>query len=1236
MTLSAFDMILRQLAGLSENVALPTTLGRDRLLRRGVEHLSHSEYKSAIAAFAKVEDLRPQDTLRVWRAKSYAHVATRHRYGLFPDGRGATALDIDQQHDAVAYGERIVPQLDQLRWRLERKGEPIALEHALIDRWLTSLLSMRSIVDKTQRDSAEMRPKLLEQALSLIQLPAQVTHMHRELLPIGDLLSADLCHRAGNWQHAQHYLQAAQRHYQAVNDEMGIAACELAALDFQLAPLSTPLVWNCAIVEGSATSELAWEIEAQEVRASSQNLALLQPHYQRLLDLFERRGATAEAGAVMLRLAFIAWLQGAYAEVRQWLAAAETVLHSDPAMLQTIKMQRALVAIAAGEMPERRDLAQEVGAWGKENGAFSFTLGLGIFCLRIGRYWLTREGASEKALAAFRLSEHLFRALDAPIALARALTDRATVYQFLGENNSAGQLYGEATTLLEGQLPGNAETGNPLAYRILHLSTEMLELYTAARNPEQIERLATRLRQLDARRGSSYAAASNVGTAFLSEIWRRVQADETTNDAAVHQVASWSHLWIALEGAEFNAPLYRAKRAERVGDRETAHRYYQEALQIVQQAQGSDSRMRAIREASIYGSLRQYDQAERIFRAAVPLSADDDPLVAAMRRLGMGGQYDQLMQSRNLSLHQQAAIFFTRIKRFAAAYEQFQTIERIAGVDWWQRERRPWETLLDYAEMCEGLTQYDDALHYYDLAIEAVEQRRATLSRDELKVALMGSLTVSLIYLGAARTALRVVALRPDQRYHYLTQSLRYAELGKGRALQDLVDASVNSAGGQQIAQDSRVAAWREATMVVATWRGLLQRAIEAEDNERASVLRQQVQSAESKRQQLEQSLAADNPAFYQLINPQSHPLSLAEMQSQLDDDTLLVEYMFHDETLLIWAISRQEAAGQVLSSDTFKLNGQVQRFYALCSDPATSVSEIRQLGKTIAAVLLDPIKTQLVRYQHIMIVPHGSTHRLPFHALTWQGGWLAATHLVSYRPNASSLRVGKARRISAETPALIVGNPINMSVPHILNAERIPARRLPGASQEAMLIAQSFPNSQPLIGSDATEAAVRQQLGSARLIHLATHGYLSPEFPLLSSILLANGDALTVTELAGIELNADLVVLSACSTGIGEQTSGDEIIGLTRGLLGAGARSAIVTLWPVSDRTTMTVMLNFYNALLDEASTLSALQTAQREQWSLKTLRQTEVRLRDAQRGTSKGVVPDHPFFWAAFYFVG
>src|SRR5262249_52467544 len=155
------------------------------------------------------------------------------------------------------------------------------------------------------------------------------------------------------------------------------------------------------------------------------------------------------------------------------------------------------------------------------------------------------------------------------------------------------------------------------------------------------------------------------------------------------------------------------------------------------------------------------------------------------------------------------------------------------------------------------------------------------------------------------------------------------------------------------------------------------------------------------------------------------------------------------------------------------------------------------------------------------------------------------------------------------------------------------PTLNLLAAAAEAAFVASLF--GQPaLLGEAATERAVRERIPDCPLIHFATHGKLSEESPLSSAIALANGEELTVYELMGLRLNAELVVLSACNTGQGETTGGDDVLGLTRGLLGAGARAAVVSLWPVDDVSTSLLMGEFYRRLRAGDAPAVALRAAQ------------------------------------------
>jgi CHAT domain-containing protein len=188
---------------------------------------------------------------------------------------------------------------------------------------------------------------------------------------------------------------------------------------------------------------------------------------------------------------------------------------------------------------------------------------------------------------------------------------------------------------------------------------------------------------------------------------------------------------------------------------------------------------------------------------------------------------------------------------------------------------------------------------------------------------------------------------------------------------------------------------------------------------------------------------------------------------------------------------------------------------------------------------------------------------------------------------------------------------------------------RLQYTLREARSITGIFqPNSRLLSGAEATESAFKDQAGSYRVLHLSTHGYFNANNPLLSGLELEpdddNDGFLEVHEILGLSLDAGLVTLSACETGMGSGffdriPAGDEFVGLTRAFLLAGSRSVLATLWPVDDRSTVELMKGFYGRL-DQSGSTHVQATA---------LAQVQRELRESMKHR-------HPFYWAPFVLVG
>jgi CHAT domain-containing protein len=161
--------------------------------------------------------------------------------------------------------------------------------------------------------------------------------------------------------------------------------------------------------------------------------------------------------------------------------------------------------------------------------------------------------------------------------------------------------------------------------------------------------------------------------------------------------------------------------------------------------------------------------------------------------------------------------------------------------------------------------------------------------------------------------------------------------------------------------------------------------------------------------------------------------------------------------------------------------------------------------------------------------------------------------------------------------------------------------------------VAAAMDRSKLFVGEEATEERLREFGPKSRFIHIATHGYFRQDNPMFSSIRLGKS-LLSLFDLYQLQFNAELVTLSGCGTGMNVVVGGDELIGLVRGLLYAGAQTLMVSLWEVHDQSTAEFMRDFYLECKNSANKANAIRTA-------------VINLKRKS---------PHPYFWAAFALVG
>jgi CHAT domain-containing protein/Tfp pilus assembly protein PilF len=308
------------------------------------------------------------------------------------------------------------------------------------------------------------------------------------------------------------------------------------------------------------------------------------------------------------------------------------------------------------------------------------------------------------------------------------------------------------------------------------------------------------------------------------------------------------------------------------------------------------------------------------------------------------------------------------------------------------------------------------------------------------------------------------------------------------------------------------------------------------------------------------------------------------------------------------------------------------------------------QAGRNLFAKLFPPeARPILDSAARIIVSPDGPLWEVPFSALVTNTEgtpvYLGAQKGITYTQSLTLFAQSRhdAPRIAAghKTTALVIGNPFFAPSPvaenklrrtrsYLCFGELQPPPALPGTGIEAAKVAALY-DSAPLIGKDATEAAVRKSIEAVDVIHLATHGCSDPRRAMSSGLLLAKAgrpspDGGTDTDNDGVlqaweiysqlKLKAELVVLSACDTGLGQSVAGEGLIGLTRALQYAGARSIVSSLWTADDQSTLTLMVAFHRNLRNGDAKDEALRRAM-----------------ESVRNDSRS---SHPYYWAAFYLTG
>ncbi|NOT61191.1 MAG: CHAT domain-containing protein [Acidobacteria bacterium] len=779
-------------------------------------------------------------------------------------------------------------------------------------------------------------------------------------------------------------------------------------------------------------------------------------------------------------------------------------------------------------------------------------------------------GEKQRAVEFYEQALRLSPANEDPEGAAQILIRLGVVHDSTGESQKALEAYGQALSLLE-------KVGNrrALAQALNNTGLAHANLGDYGRALEYYDQSLKLSRELGL--GSGVATTlHNIGLVYRG-------AGEMTKAIDYHNQALTSYQSLKNRGGQAVALQALGATHHELGDERKALEFFDQALALRREL--NDRRGEAMTLTSI-GSVR-----------------------AALGETQQA--YDYLSQA--LPLHRAVA------NRSAEA-----------------------ETLLGLAHAKYKLGTVVEARALLDQSFQLTESIRAKAPGQELRASYFA--TVQRRYELGIDLLMRMSKDRSGDASDLAALALN--ERARARSLLELL-----TEGGANIRQGADPALLAQARL----WQQRLNARAEAQTRllggkyteAQATSLAKEVTVLTAKLQESETQIRTSSPRYAALT--QLQPLNASDIQRLLDDDTLLLEYALGDQRSFLWVV----AAGSITSYELAprrEIEKATREVYALLNTrPPRGVALDPQFIASAAALsrmLLGPAASLLGKKRMVIVAP-GVLAYLPFAALPTPDSNLKtylplmAAHEIVNLPSASVLaairRETDGRKPAGQTIAVLADPVFEANDPRVKtvgeqptvlaaesaalarsiktinpsstrNGTRSGFARLAFSRQEAEAIFAVVPRGAGMKATDFTASratATSEALSQYRMLHFATHGLLNNEQPELSGLVFSlvdeKGNAqdgfLRLHEVFNLKLNADLVVLSACETGLGKEIKGEGLIGLTRGFMYAGVPRVVASLWKVDDLATAELMKRFYRGMLrDNLRPAAALRAAQRE----------------------------------------
>ena len=800
---------------------------------------------------------------------------------------------------------------------------------------------------------------------------------------------------------------------------------------------------------------------------------------------------------------------------------------------------------------------------------------------------LYQQGTAEslrKAIAKFGEALKLYREVGDRSQEARTLNKIGLVYSKLGEKQKALEYYSQSLPLSRavGDRSGEASTLNNigLVYSELGEKQKALEYYSQS----------LPLSRAVGDRSGEARTLNNIGLVY-SELGEKQKA---------------------LEYYSQSLPLSRA-----LGDRS------QEA-----------STLNNI--GFVYSELGEKQKALEYYSQSLPLShAVGDRSGEANTLNNIGLVYSELGEK-------QKALEY---------YSQSLPLSRAVG----DRSGEA-NTLINIAYVKATQGNLTEALTNIEASLKIIESLRTKVASPELRTSYFA--TVQNYYEFYIDLLMQLHKTQPKSGYD--TKAFEASERSRARSLLELLqeaNADIRQGVAPELLQKERS----------------LQQQLDAQEKRRIEVLNrpnhipaqeaeleQQRQTLIAQYQDIQTQIRTTSPRYAALTQPQ--PLTLTQIQQQiLDENTILLQYSLGKYRSYLWAVTKTS-----ITSYELPKAADIEKVARNFRDTVTNrlyrniPNKVAEANNALSQIILQPAAAQLGQ-KRLLIVGDGVLNYLPFAALSLprKSGEnanppLIVDHEIVLLPSASTLGILRQnysdRQAPTRTLAILADPVFSGNDERVKNSSSATTQQAvesanPGLSrsrgdnggqfnrlkftrQEAQIIKALVPANSRTESFDfeaSRATATSPNLSQYKIIHFATHGLVNSTHPELSGVIFSLVDEkgkplngfLRLTDIFNLKLAANLVVLSACQTGLGQNIQGEGMVGLTRGFMYAGAQRVVVSLWSVDDEGTATLMSSFYQGMLQKGLTpAAALRAAQLELWK-----------------ESKW---HSPYYWAAFTLQG